>query len=87
MVSNNCVTSALVLVVCIGALCEGGKAGLGRKKVNGGKNYSGKCKPHISAEYELAFQAGWTESVYPKMYPKIRPSAEWSKLLGRQHIF
>lgn len=47
--------------------------------------YSGKCKPKVLAEYELAFHGGWSEAAYPRMFPKYRPSAEWSKLVGRSH--
>ena len=44
---------------------------------------SGKCKPQILAEYELTFVGGWSSSLYPKMYPRYRPPAQWSKLVGK----
>lgn len=46
---------------------------------------SGKCKPQVLAEYELTFIGGWSASLYPKMYPRYRPPAQWSKLIGRTH--
>ena len=44
---------------------------------------SGKCKPKMLAEYELTFIGGWSSTLYPKMYPRYRPPAQWSKLVGK----
>lgn len=81
MAYKTTVVCLVVIVVCVASVCEAGK---GRKK-GGRKRYSGKCKPQITAEYELAFQAAWLERTYPRMFPKYRPSAEWSKLVGKQN--
>lgn len=65
------------------------KEGRGAKgsKSRGGKKYSGKCKDKIMAEYELAFYGEWSTEAYPRMYPRYRPSAEWSKLIGKFELF
>ncbi|KAL4231890.1 Spondin-2 [Mactra antiquata] len=60
------------------------KASKGSKS-RGGKKYSGKCKDKIMAEYELAFYGEWSADVYPRMFPRYRPPAQWSKLIGRSH--
>ncbi|XP_045189160.2 spondin-2-like [Mercenaria mercenaria] len=76
---------SLVFVVIVMLVCIEGKRKSKGSKKRGGQKYSGKCKPKIMAEYELAFHGGWSESVYPRMFPKYRPPAQFSKLIGRTH--
>ena len=54
-----------------------------RDRSKGRVRLSGKCKPQILAEYELTFVGGWSMTLYPKMYPRYRPPAQWSKLVGK----
>ncbi|KAK6185217.1 hypothetical protein SNE40_007499 [Patella caerulea] len=35
--------------------------------------------------YEVSFFGDWSKKSYPKMYPRYRPHAQWSKLVGRTH--
>ncbi|KAH3787653.1 spondin-2-like [Dreissena polymorpha] len=73
----------IIVLLTIMAVGEGLEAE--KKKNKRPQKFSGKCKPKIMAEYELAFHSAWTESVYPRMYPTYRPHAQWSKLIGRSH--
>ncbi|KAK3598671.1 hypothetical protein CHS0354_006343 [Potamilus streckersoni] len=61
---------------------EGKKKGIKEPRSLG---VSGKCKPNIMAEYDLTFYGEWTYLKFPKMYPRYRPPAQWSKLVGRSH--
>lgn len=76
----------IIFVVVILISVEGKRKSKGSKS-RGGQKYSGKCKPKIMAEYELAFHGGWSEHVYPRMFPKYRPPAQWSKLIGEYKHF
>jgi len=69
-----------VVAIATIALCSEGKK---IRKKHADRKYSGKCKPHVVAEYELAFHGAWSETNYPRMYPKYRPKAQWSKLIGK----
>lgn len=74
-----------LVALCVMAICGAGKVEKRKKKqTKSGKRYSGKCKPNVLAEYEMAFQGGWSERTYPRMYPKYRPIAQWSKLIGKR---
>ncbi|WAR21554.1 SPON2-like protein [Mya arenaria] len=77
---TNVISCVIVLVVLV--MCDAKNVRKNKQKT---KKYSGKCKPNIVAEYELAFQGAWSEKGYPRMYPKYRPHAQWSKLIGRSH--
>ncbi|ESO90983.1 hypothetical protein LOTGIDRAFT_217518 [Lottia gigantea] len=35
--------------------------------------------------YEVSFFGDWSRKAFPKMYPRYRPHAQWSKLVGRTH--
>ena len=71
------------MLLIVASLCDSARKD--RKKNRKGKKnkkLNGKCKPNILAEYELSFHGMWSERDYPKMYPKFRPPAQWSKLVG-----
>jgi hypothetical protein len=74
----------IVLIVIF--LAVDGKRKSKGSKSRGGQKYSGKCKPKIMAEYELAFHGSWSEDLYPRMFPKYRPPAQWSKLIGKYYF-
>lgn len=81
---SNCLRHFVIFALAM-LICSEAKRRSKGSKSRGGQKYSGKCKPKIMAEYELAFHGGWSESVYPRMFPKQRPPAQWSKLIGRTH--
>lgn len=37
------------------------------------------------AEYNLTFYGDWSQKKFPRLYPRVRPPAQWSKLVGRSH--
>lgn len=45
----------------------------------------GKCQPKMLAEYNLTFYGDWSAKTFPRLYPRVRPPAQWSKLVGRSH--
>ncbi|KAL3863280.1 hypothetical protein ACJMK2_005045 [Sinanodonta woodiana] len=73
-----------VLLIFISILIagEGKKKGIKEPR---SLEFGGKCKPNIMAEYDLTFYGEWTYMTFPKMYPRYRPPAQWSKLVGRSH--
>lgn len=84
MISYAHISTFIVVFLTLMAVSDGFKAE--KKKDKRSQKFSGKCKPKIMAEYELAFHGAWAESVYPRMYPKYRPHAQWSKLIGKCDI-
>lgn len=34
------------------------------------------------AQFRLTFKGAWDEEAFPKQYPKVRPPAQWSNLIG-----
>ncbi|XP_050397490.1 spondin-2 [Patella vulgata] len=44
-----------------------------------------ECNEDIISMYEVSFFGDWSKKSYPKMYPRYRPHAQWSKLVGRTH--
>ncbi|XP_046558469.1 uncharacterized protein LOC124267565 [Haliotis rubra] len=49
------------------------------------KRGNGKCGGDSLAEYNLSFFGDWAKEAFPRMYPKYRPHAQWSKLYGLTH--
>ncbi|XP_060065579.1 spondin-2-like [Ylistrum balloti] len=45
----------------------------------------GRCQPKMLAEYNLTFYGDWSPKTFPRFYPRVRPPAQWSKLVGRSH--
>ncbi|XP_069138962.1 spondin-2-like [Argopecten irradians] len=45
----------------------------------------GRCQPKMLAEYNLTFYGDWSQRKFPRLYPRVRPPAQWSKLVGRSH--
>lgn len=45
------------------------------------------CDPTIESlvRYRVTFKAEWTSELFPKQYPKVRPNAQWSKMIGKFH--
>lgn len=43
------------------------------------------CQPDKLTVYKVVLQTFWTRDQFPKHYPDWRPSAQWSKLVGRSH--
>lgn len=45
------------------------------------------CPDDSTARYEVIFTGLWSEETFPKVYPTLRPSAEWSPLIGENTIY
>lgn len=43
------------------------------------------CSPEKLTVYKVVLRTFWTRDVFPKHYPDWRPSAQWTKLIGRSH--
>ncbi|XP_071448585.1 spondin-2 [Hetaerina americana] len=43
------------------------------------------CPPQKLAAYRVLLRTFWTRDLFPKHYPDWRPSAQWSRLIGRSH--
>ncbi|XP_041368573.1 uncharacterized protein LOC121382950 [Gigantopelta aegis] len=56
--------------------------GRGRRRAKRG---NGKCNEYSFAEYNLTFFGDWSKENFPRMYPRYRPKAQWSQLIGRTH--
>ena len=41
------------------------------------------CPPDQLVVYRLDLRTYWDEATFPKQYPQWRPSAQWSKTVGR----
>lgn len=41
------------------------------------------CQPDKLTVYKVVLQTFWTRDQFPKHYPDWRPSAQWSKLIGK----
>lgn len=78
---------SILLVAIVVLVCTEAKRKSKGSKTRGGQKYSGKCKSKIMAEYEIAFYGGWSEVEYPRMFPKYRPTAQWSKLIGKAYFY
>ena len=44
---------------------------------------SSSCPQGMLAVYRLSLQTEWSEEKFPKQYPQWRPSAQWSKTVGK----
>ena len=42
-----------------------------------------QCPPERLVVYRLELTTFWDEGTFPKQYPQWRPSAQWSKTVGR----
>ncbi|KAI0214571.1 Spondin-2 [Lamellibrachia satsuma] len=43
------------------------------------------CRAEPIVKYSLTLQTFWARKYFPKQYPRYRPRAQWSKLIGRSH--
>ena len=41
------------------------------------------CSPGNLAVYRLELRTFWSEDKFPKQYPQWRPSAQWSRTIGK----
>lgn len=41
------------------------------------------CTASETAQYSLTFTGKWTQAAFPKQYPRYRPPAQWSHLIGK----
>ncbi|KAL8563696.1 hypothetical protein ACOMHN_050524 [Nucella lapillus] len=70
---------------CSGGVGAGGGCrSIGRRRTRNKRNNL-KCSESSVAEYRLTFHGVWSEDRFPRMYPRRRPPAQWSKLVGRSH--
>ncbi|XP_064602786.1 spondin-2-like [Liolophura sinensis] len=46
---------------------------------------SSGCEYGEIVRYNITFVAEWSPRKFPKMFPRYRPPAQWSKLIGRTH--
>uniref|UniRef100_A0A8C4PWX6 Spondin domain-containing protein n=1 Tax=Eptatretus burgeri TaxID=7764 RepID=A0A8C4PWX6_EPTBU len=44
-----------------------------------------KCQVRERAKYLLTFTGLWSQTAFPKQYPKFRPPAQWSGLIAIAH--
>ena len=44
---------------------------------------SGQCPTETLVVYKMELETFWDEEIFPKQYPQWRPSAQWSKTVGR----
>lgn len=42
-----------------------------------------ECTARGPASYILVFTGHWSPQTFPKQYPRFRPPAQWSKLMGK----
>ncbi|XP_078677987.1 uncharacterized protein LOC144914245 isoform X2 [Branchiostoma floridae x Branchiostoma belcheri] len=67
----------LVLALCAFLNCGVGAATL-RQDAAG-------CTARGNPVYSVVFKGEWTKARFPKQYPRRRPPAQWSTLVGRVH--
>ncbi|KAK7482033.1 hypothetical protein BaRGS_00026725 [Batillaria attramentaria] len=82
------VVSALVVLLTLSLLSpvECGRRRRGRSgRTRRNKRGNDKCFEDSVAEYKLTFYGAWSKEKFPRMYPRYRPSAQWSKIIGRTH--
>lgn len=41
------------------------------------------CRAEPIVKYSLTLQTFWARKYFPKQYPRYRPRAQWSKLIGK----
>ena len=46
-----------------------------------------RCGGEFMAKYNLTIETFWSRDVFTKQYPLFRPHAQWSKLVGKAHLF
>lgn len=68
------VVLVLVLVLALSSPSVDGR----RRQKRGDR----KCTEEMMVQYRLTFHGYWAKSTFPKMYPRYRPKAQWSKLVG-----
>ena len=75
-----CLLTVLVLSSLLWEVADGGKGRRrsGRRRKRG----NDKCSTSSVAEYKLTFYGAWSKEKFPRMYPRYRPPAQWSKLVG-----
>ena len=44
-----------------------------------------RCPPDTLVVYRLQLETYWQEQTFPKQFPLWRPSAQWSKTVGRRN--
>ncbi|XP_066284264.1 spondin-1-like isoform X2 [Branchiostoma lanceolatum] len=49
------------------------------------RQYSAGCAARGNPVYSVVFKGEWTKAQFPKQYPRRRPPAQWSTLVGRVH--
>jgi hypothetical protein len=42
-----------------------------------------RCDQDHLAVYTLRLETHWTRDVFPKQFPEWRPSAQWSRIIGK----
>ena len=77
-------TCLLIVLVLSSLLWEVADSGKGRRR-SGRRRKRGndKCSTASMAEYKLTFYGAWSKEKFPRMYPRYRPPAQWSKLVGK----
>ena len=44
------------------------------------------CPPDLLVVYRISLKTEWDEKTFPKQFPQWRPTAQWSKTVGRETI-
>ena len=44
---------------------------------------SSTCPQDMLVVYRMALRTEWDEKIFPKQFPQWRPSAQWSRTIGR----
>ncbi|KAL5021556.1 hypothetical protein ScPMuIL_000711 [Solemya velum] len=73
-----------VLIVLLFEICDSAQ-NKQKKRNKGQRRGKGRCNDKFLAEYNLTFYGDWSPRIFTKDYPKYRPPAQWSKLIGRSH--
>lgn len=75
----------IAVIIIFVAICD--SAQNKKKRNRGQKRGKGRCSDKFLAEFNLTFYGDWSPRVFTKDYPKYRPPAQWSKLIGIYSIF
>ena len=43
------------------------------------------CPPDLLVVYRLSLRTEWEEKTFPKQFPQWRPTAQWSKTVGKDN--